>query len=91
MDGRVGHSRGRRADHIERQLHDGYNGTERRRLRFACRPGFPKDAAAESEFLGGLPFLDIALVGPEDFSIFLSDVFAADRIGVTKGTIEVIP
>ena len=53
-------------------------------------PGFPRNAAAETEILGGLPFLDIALVGPADFDDFVNDLFAADRLGAPKGMIEVV-
>ena len=54
-------------------------------------PGFPKDAAAESELLSGLPFLDIAFANQEAFDEFLGDTFATDRVGAPKGMIEVIP
>jgi hypothetical protein len=53
-------------------------------------PGFPKNAVAERELLDGLPFLDIAIAGPTDFDEFVNHVFAADRLGVPKGMIEVI-
>lgn len=53
-------------------------------------PGFPKDAAAEDEILEGLPFLDLAVVGPADFDEFVNDLFAADRLGAPKGMIEVV-
>lgn len=49
-----------------------------------------RDAAAEAELLNGLPFLEIALVGPEDFSELVSLTFATDRHGAPKGMIEVI-
>ena len=52
---------------------------------------FPRDVAAEAELLGGLPFLDIGVVGQADFDEFVNDVFAADRFGTPKGMIEVIP
>ncbi len=48
------------------------------------------DPLAEHELLKGLPFLGIALVGPEDFDELVKVTFASDRHGVTKGMIEVV-
>jgi hypothetical protein len=48
------------------------------------------DAAAEDELLKGLPFLEIALVGPDDFRELVNRTFATDRHGAPKGMIEVI-
>ena len=45
---------------------------------------------AERELLQGLPFLDIALVGPDDFDQLVEVMFASDRFVVPKGLIEVI-
>ena len=53
-------------------------------------PGGRRDRAALNELEVGLPFLDIALVGPEDFLEFVRDTFAADRSGTPKGMIEVM-
>ncbi len=44
-----------------------------------------KDLAAEDELLKGLPFLQIALVGIEDFNELVNVTFASDRFGVSKG------
>ena len=52
--------------------------------------GFPKDEAAERNLRAGLPFLEIALVGPEDFDELVNVVFASDRLGVPKGMIEIV-
>jgi hypothetical protein len=52
--------------------------------------GFPRDQAAESELVNGLPFLDVALVDREDFDEFVGVTFASDRWGAPKGMIEVI-
>lgn len=49
------------------------------------------DAAAEDELLKGLPFLEIALVGPADFDELVNLTFASDRYGLSKGMIEVVP
>jgi hypothetical protein len=46
--------------------------------------------SAERELLQGLPFLDIALVGPDDFDQLVKVMFASDRFVVPKGLIEVI-
>jgi len=53
--------------------------------------GFPRDNAAEEELRTGLPFLEIALVGPEDFDELVNVTFASDRYGASKGMIELIP
>jgi hypothetical protein len=53
-------------------------------------PGYPADPAAEEELDKGLPFLDIAIVGQEDYDRFVARIFAAGRLGVPKGMIEVI-
>jgi hypothetical protein len=53
-------------------------------------PGQRKDKGAFNELNDGLPFLDITLAAPEDFQEFVSHVFAADRLGASKGMIEVI-
>ena len=49
-----------------------------------------KDTVAEVELLQGLPFLEIFLVGPEDFDEFVHVTFASDRKQVPKGMIEVM-
>ena len=54
-------------------------------------PGFPRDKNAEHELREGLPFLEIAIVGQEDFDELLNVTFASDRYGAPKGMIEVIP
>jgi hypothetical protein len=48
------------------------------------------DVTAEAELLKGFPFLEIALVGPEDFSELVNLTFASDRHGAFKGMIEVV-
>ena len=53
-------------------------------------PGYPADVIAEAELDDGLPFLDIAIAGQEDFDRFAYKIFAADRYSVPKGMIEVI-
>jgi hypothetical protein len=47
--------------------------------------GFPRDQAAESELVNGLPFLDVALVDREDFDEFVGVTFASDRWGGAQG------
>jgi hypothetical protein len=54
------------------------------------RPGYPADFTAEQELDNGLPFLDIAVVGQQDFDRFVTRIFATDRQDVPKGMIEVI-
>ncbi len=50
----------------------------------------PGDPTAEDELLRGLPFLQIALVGIEDFDELVNVTFASDRCGVVKGVVEVV-
>lgn len=51
----------------------------------------PVDAAVEDELLKGVAFLEIALVGPDEFDELVNLTFATDRHGVSKGMIEVVP
>ena len=51
---------------------------------------FPRDAEAEKELLDGLPFVELKIVGPEDFALFVEHIFASDRLAVPKGMIEVV-
>lgn len=53
-------------------------------------PGFPRDAAAERELLDGLPFIELKMVGAEDFVLLVERIFATDRQAVPKGMIEVL-
>ena len=52
--------------------------------------GFPADSIAEAELTAGLPFLEIKLVGQADFDDYVNVTFGTDRMGVPKGTIEII-
>jgi hypothetical protein len=51
---------------------------------------FPTDAAAASELKSGLPFVELKVVGSEDFDLYVKRIFASDRVGVAKGMLEVI-
>jgi hypothetical protein len=53
-------------------------------------PGFPHDAAAEKELLDGLPFIELKMVGAEDFTLLVERIFASDRQAMPKGMIEVV-
>jgi hypothetical protein len=53
-------------------------------------PGTRRDRDAVKELRAGLPFLDMKLVGQEDFDEFVNIIFGTDRVGVAKGMIEVI-
>lgn len=53
--------------------------------------GSPKDQAAEDELRQGFPFLEIGLVGQEDFDELVTVTFASDRFGEPKGMVEVVP
>jgi hypothetical protein len=48
------------------------------------------DPIAEAELLQGLPFLEILLVGPEEFDEIVNVTFASDRHGFLKGIVEVV-
>lgn len=51
--------------------------------------GFPRDAAAETELLAGLPFVNLELVDQEGFQQFTERTFATDRNLVPKGMVEI--
>ena len=53
-------------------------------------PDFSRDKGADREILGGLPFLEIALIGQEDFDYLVDTVFATDRQRIPKGVVEVV-
>lgn len=53
-------------------------------------PRFPRDADAERELLDGLPFIEMKLVGAEDFALLVEHIIASDRQAVPKGMIEVL-
>ena len=52
--------------------------------------GFSRECRASNELLDGLPFLDLQLVMGPEFALFVEEIFATDRDGVTKGMVEVI-
>ena len=54
-------------------------------------PDFPRNAAAETELLAGLPFINLELVDQEAFQHFTERTFATDRNSVVKGMLEVNP
>ena len=49
-----------------------------------------RSVAAVKQLRGGLPFLEMMLVGQEDFAHFVNVTFGTDRMGIPKGMIEVI-
>jgi hypothetical protein len=51
---------------------------------------FPRDEAADAELWSGLPFIQLALVGPKEFELYTEKIYATDRRGAGKGMIEVI-
>ena len=53
--------------------------------------GCRRNRVAVRELRGGLPFLDMKLVGQEDFDEYVNVTFSTDRAGIPKGMIEVIP
>jgi hypothetical protein len=54
-----------------------------------AEPGPSRDAAASHEILGGLPFLQVAVIGQDDFDFMVDTVFATDRKSTPKGVVEV--
>jgi len=53
-------------------------------------PGRHRDPSAIKQLRGGLPFVEMKLVGQEDFDDYVNATFGTDRMGVPKGMIEVI-
>jgi hypothetical protein len=53
-------------------------------------PGRRRDRSAIKQLRSGLPFLEMKLVGQEDFDDFVNVTFGTDRMGVPKGMIEVV-
>lgn len=51
---------------------------------------YPHDKEADQEIRSGLPFLEIALIGGEDFDYLVDVVFATDRQHLSKGIVEVL-
>ena len=51
---------------------------------------YPLDDSADMELEAGLPFLQIEVVGGNDFRDLVDDLFATDRLGRSKGVVEVI-
>lgn len=49
----------------------------------------PRDRAAVRELRSGLPFLDMKLVGQQEFDEYVHVIFSSDRAGTAKGMIEV--
>jgi hypothetical protein len=49
-----------------------------------------RDKITEKEILSGLPFLEIALIGQEDFDYMVETVYASDRQWILKGVVEVL-
>ena len=49
-----------------------------------------RDRFAVKQLRVGLPFLEMKLVGQEDFDDYVNVTFGTDRMGVSKGMIEVI-
>ncbi len=52
-------------------------------------PGRRTDRSAFRELRAGVPFLDIAIVGPRRFEQYVGRLFAANRQGIPKGLVEV--
>lgn len=50
---------------------------------------YPADREAGDELEKGMPFLELAIVGQDDFTHLTKRTFATDRQGVAKGMIEV--
>ncbi|HEX2477614.1 MAG TPA: hypothetical protein VHK01_22850 [Lacipirellulaceae bacterium] len=52
--------------------------------------GSYRDRSALRELRDGLPFLEMKLVGQEDFDEFVYTTFPTDRMGFSKGMVEVL-
>ncbi len=53
-------------------------------------PLFPLDEFADAELWAGLPFIQIALVGEKEFTLYVEEIYATDRHANGKGMVEVI-
>jgi hypothetical protein len=53
-------------------------------------PDYPRSAAAETELLAGLPFIEMHILGPGRFERFVETIFGTDRTLVPKGVIEIV-
>ncbi len=53
-------------------------------------PRFPIDPDAEAGLIAGLPYLEMKLVGQADFDEYIQDIFGTDRMGVSKGMVEIV-
>ncbi|GMU83690.1 MAG: hypothetical protein AMXMBFR47_35600 [Planctomycetota bacterium] len=49
-----------------------------------------RDRSALKQLRAGLPFLELKLVGPEEFDDYVDIIFVTDRMGVPKGMVEVL-
>lgn len=54
------------------------------------QPGRRRNRAAIKELRDALPFREMKLVGQEEFDEYVTVTFGTDRMGVSKGMIEVI-
>lgn len=52
---------------------------------------YPADTIADAELNAGLPFLELKLVGQEDFDEFVAVIFGTDRMGMAKGMVQIVP
>ncbi len=52
---------------------------------------YPTDPAADAELQQGLPFIQVEMLTREAFEYYVHTIFGADRRGVPKGQIEVLP
>ena len=62
----------------------------KRYLRLVEGSRFPLDDAADAELWAGLPFIQLVVVGQEDFELYVEVIYATDRHGNVKGMVEVI-
>jgi hypothetical protein len=53
--------------------------------------GRRRERVAMKALRGGFPFLDVKLVGQQEFDEYVNFTIGTDRSGVPKGMIEVIP
>src|SRR5947208_16909821 len=44
-------------------------------------PAFPQDDAADAELWAGLPFVQMAVVGAEEFDLYVEQIYGTDRYG----------
>jgi len=90
LAGRIGEARRHPTADRQWQLCFGQGGTERHRLRLAERAVVSAGRGRRRRAMGGLPFIQMSIIGQTDFDLYVETIYATDRHGTAKGMVEVI-